>query len=438
MSNKIILQVVALLVIATVTKAQRATTFFVDNMYQAEVNPAYIPDSKINIYLGNSLLDVGNNGFTLDQVLDSGSGSQVPTWTLNELAGSRKIKNYNLGGVEATISTFDLGYKISDKLAVSVGHSWRLQSGIGYGQGIVNLATFGNAPFIGQRIDLGTYVDYAAFNEIYLGGAYNFGKITFGGRVKYLSGIENLSTGNSNFSIYTDDEIYELTIAADYQLYNSRVLVYEDIDNFEVDTESYLSFNNFLSKNHGLAIDLGATMQISDQLKVILSASDMGSITWNNTPIIYEVSRDTKLEGIDIVDLVKNGGESINLRDSVYAFFEANEERSEYSTDLSPSVHFGGQLTLDMYTFGMMLGSHSVADDRRITLAFVARKKINDLITLTLSNSVRDGVWINPGLGIEGKYKGIRGFLSSANVISLLAPKSQHVFNLQGGIGYAF
>lgn len=421
--------------LTSVSYAQRSLSYFTDNFYASEYNPSYISEDTINVFFGNSIIDVANNGFTLNQVVDGASRSTLIR--LESLSNGR-INNYNLAGIEATISTIDLGYRLKSGIQLSAGHSWRLQSGLGYTQDLVNLAAFGNAPYIGSTLDIGVYTDYTAFNELYLGAAKKFGKFSIGAKVKYLSGIENLSTGQNKLLLNTSNEIYQLELDADYELFNSRVLTYNGIEDVEADVESYLNFNNFLANNHGFALDLGASIDVNENLTIFLSAIDIGSITWDNSPIIYSLKDTKTLEGIDIIDIVNNEGGTINIQDTLYQFFDAESTLENYTSNLNATLFFGGKLSLNEYTFGMMMSSQNVADDNRISLSLVAKKKLNDVISLGISNSVRDGIFINPGLMIDGKYKSIRGWLTTDNVIALVAPKSQNIFNLQGGIGLAF
>ena len=103
---------------------------------------------------------------------------------------------------------------------------------------------------------------------------------SIGGRIKYLNGIGNLSTSNSNLFLTTDDDIYQLSLNADYQINASSLLLYNGLDAPEEIVQlGGLGLDQVFTSNRGLAFDLGVHLKFDD-LDIALSVLDIGQITW--------------------------------------------------------------------------------------------------------------------------------------------------------------
>ncbi|NJL75387.1 MAG: hypothetical protein HC892_10500 [Saprospiraceae bacterium] len=95
-----------------------------------------------------------------------------------------------------------------------------------------------------------------------------------------MNGLNDISTARNDLSIYTDSEIYELTLTGDYQVNTSSLVEYNGLDDLNnvVDVDELLR-GQLLTKNQGIALDLGAKITLSD-LTIAASVLDLGFINW--------------------------------------------------------------------------------------------------------------------------------------------------------------
>lgn len=183
----------------------------------------------------------------------------------------------------------------------SVGHSFRNQANVQYPRELIELIHYGNAPYIGETLDLGTSVNWTSYSDFNVGLAYQIGIISVGARAHFLNGIQYLETERNDISLHTDEDIYQLTFATDMLLRSSSFLTAEDLDALSFEFTGLETYEWF-SRNKGFSLDLGASVEFFDRLTAELSILDLGSIKWKDVKE-YTSNGSYTYEGVEVENL---------------------------------------------------------------------------------------------------------------------------------------
>ena len=188
-------------------------------------NPAFFPkDKRFVIGLPSFGLDAAHSGnITYNDLLRKQGDRTV--LDLGKAIG--KLEPENEGRYDQRFETVSLGLRLPGNFFLQAGHAVRLNASLTYPKSLVELFWYGNAPYIGQNIQVGFSTTTFDWNEVSLGLGRQFGdKFSIGARAKYLSGISSLQTDDAHrqVSVYTDPDIYQLTLNSDYAFHSSSLI----------------------------------------------------------------------------------------------------------------------------------------------------------------------------------------------------------------------
>jgi len=233
--------------------------------------------------------------------------------------------------IDAQISILGLDLRKGNN-QFSFNYGFRTYVDLEFNRGFIDLYHFGNEPFIGEEINLSHYFDIGAYHQISLAYARSFGGLSLGGRVKWLSGVDNISSDENQMSLYTDPDIYQLTLssAEGAKYHSAGGIVYNGIDSIDVNYKA-IAFRNFGS-NTGLGYDLGISGNF-DKFHFGLSIMDIGKIKWNKDVRTYTSASETLYEGLDLLDFF-NDETDIVVEDSLKKLLDLDESFEEFETDL--------------------------------------------------------------------------------------------------------
>lgn len=214
----------------------------------------------------------------------------------------------------------------------SVAYGISAESAVSYSKDFINLYQYGNAAYIDQTMDLSHQLSLSSYHKFQLGYARAIGGFNIGARLNVLSGISNISTPLNELGLYTDPDIYQLSlIAPEGIIFNtSGGLDYNGIDDITVDYKP-ISFNN-LGKNLGYGLDIGIYGQ-TGKISYAASILDIGKINWNENSKQYKSETETIYEGLDLLDFFDDTNDIV-VEDSLKALLELEETPGSYSTDL--------------------------------------------------------------------------------------------------------
>ncbi|MFZ1749375.1 MAG: DUF5723 family protein, partial [Saprospiraceae bacterium] len=391
------------------------------------LNPGLKLDKKFNLSLGAIDANIGTDGPSIDEMTSKNAAGKriIDIQKLND--GLDPHHNIWVGTNIQTISmSFNLGGWV-----LMGGHGHRTTANIKYPKGLIEIASQGNAAFVGQNVQIGPSIDLLSYNELCLGLQKTQGKFTVGAKGKLLFGTAGATTERSDITILTDDEYYQLTLTNNYTIRSSSFLKYNSLDSITADLPTF-TFDNLFYNNRGFAFDLGVSFQITDDLTLSASALDIGSIDWDFTPRKYISNGTFVFEGLDIQDFIDGNSEEI-FKDSLLGLIKVQSSLENFNTPLNPTFSLGASYQLGKtWTFHGLYMRRSNFEDIRNTLSLMAVARIGILdigaqYHLAKNNYASLGLFSNLKLGPVGLY------LASDNIGAIIQPLTQKNISLRLG-----
>jgi len=397
-----------------IVNGQNIHHFFVQDIYQRSYfNPALNNSGKVMIASGLGL-DFSTNGPAVsDFIVKKPEGGLLlsASSAINAMEPLNDVFGYS------AVNTFD--FSIQTPIGrISAGHAWKANGWMEYSKDLAELLTFGNGEFIGETIQIGPQIDYINYNEVYLGIQKDIGILSIGAKIKRLSGVEAIKTGNSKIELTTSDDIYQLTLASEYELNSSGAFSYTDINNFDLNVENF-SFENFLSSNGGWAFDIGASANLGEKLELSLSILDIGGMDWDADPATYSSSTTQTFDGIDVSEYITSEEEFVIL-DSIESLLDLQETSTTFSTKLPTQIFLGGTFKLsDLWSFGAIVHSKGNGDRRENVLGLNATARLYKFLSAGVLYAIKNGQATNIGLHTSVKVGPVTGFLSTDSILKV-------------------
>ena len=433
---RLILTIVASLLLGFSTFSQDNSIHMMDSVYaRTDVNPAYRFDKKIVIDLPGLTFGAYTNGISIADLLVENGG-------LNELRlkeGIANINDINYVTGETSVNLLGIGMTFG-KWQFSTGYNWHFKGSTNYTKDLFLLAANGNAPYIGQTLEVGPDLLLQSYHELYIGTSYKLGNVTLGTRVKLLSGINDISTDNSSIKLTTEEEIYQLRVESDYILNATGIIDYNGLNDVDIDSDrlSNERFSNLFGENIGVAIDLGVDWKINNELSISASVLDLGSISWKNDVTNYISKGDNTFEGIDILDYIDDDQEVV-LEDSLYNLLNFQETSEGYSTAVGAKINLSARYQL---TPKIALGTNY----------YYVSNAINSRYLLSLNSQYKALSWLSVGTGYGISSNSpvlipfntmfhigfVDFYMSTDNILSGFAINSSKVSNFRLGLQLGF
>lgn len=264
--------------------------FFKDVPQSGISNPALMPNNDLYISFGLGMFGFNFNtsGFCYHDIIN-----RHPVYSdslrvdIRGFADKLNENNYFSFGLDKNIIGF--GFRAGKNyfsFDMSISSDFRFN----FSKDVFEFALYGtDVPsgetklFDGKLIEMTTYL------------ANSFGyareindKLTVGGRVKFLFGIADIHTKNSDIRLkYNDSD--EIAAQCDVDIYTSNIAgnfimssLFDEDSKTEFNAGEAADITSNMFSNVGLAFDLGAAYKINDEMEVSLAISDMGFINWNS------------------------------------------------------------------------------------------------------------------------------------------------------------
>ena len=433
---KVITTIVAILLLGFSAFGQDISIHMMDSVYaRTDVNPAYRFDKKIVIDLPGLTVGTYTNGVSIGDLLVENGG-------LNELKlkeGINDVNDINYATGESSVNLIGAGVTLG-KWQLSTGYNWHYKGSTNYTKDVFLLAANGNAPYIGETLDVGPELLLQSYHEVYLGASYQMNSVTFGTRIKFMSGINDISTENASIKLTTEEEIYQLRVESDYVLNTTGAVDYDGINNVDVNGDKLSDelFSNFFGENSGVAIDLGVDWKVNDKFSLSASVLDLGSISWKKDVVNYISKGDNTFEGVDILDYIDDDQEVV-LEDSLYNLLDFEESNEGYSTSIGAKIHLNARYQMSPK---LTLGANY----------YRASNAINSRYLISVNGQYKALPWLSfgTGYGLSSNspilipfntmlHLGIVDlYMSSDNILSSFSIKSAKVSQLRIGLQLGF
>ncbi len=286
-----------LLLVGGSVQAQRGYTmnFMSQIPQQSKYNPAYYTCYKTYIGfpgLSGVQVQVNNDFLSISRLGRRGDSSFIID--VNKFVSSA-FNNNNIG-FEVSEDLINFGFKINDKNQIHFALGVEGYANLQITKNTLNFLLRGPGLFIGKgetEALSGNSIDFNLYGVVSLGYARRISKdLSIGARFKLLSGITNVYTSSSKVNVKIDDGHDPFTTPYRYDL-KPEIALQGSFRDCPEDSNMFYALRNLqeigsaismpekITDNLGMAFDIGATYDISEDLSLGASVYDIGSITWN-------------------------------------------------------------------------------------------------------------------------------------------------------------
>lgn len=298
---------------------------------------------------------------------------------------------------------------------------------IGFNKDFLGFVTQGNAPYIGQTLNLDPQFNVSMYQEFGFGISREILKIfTVGARAKYLVGLANINTVQGDLSLTTSDQFYQLEANADYQIQiagmpgvaTATELIDLPIDSF-FNAQIQDPFGN-LTGNTGVAFDIGGTMDIGEFLHVGLSILDIGTINWEKDAYQYDLSAAFKFDGIDAAGFL-TGDDIASIADTLDRIVSLTSNEMSYSAGVNTKLYLTGRMKFGKgFYVNAVLRNEFTPNGVRTGFGVGAQKDFGRILSLGAMYSVRNGSFMNLGANMSLKLGPVQVFVLSDNLLPIV------------------
>ncbi len=305
------------------------------------LNPAAQPTAKVVVgFPALSNLDVSylNTAGTFNDFFSQqNSGDSLFLDLSKVISQNHDVEHINIA---VNHDLLFIGFKIH-KSFLSFGVKQRLQVNTSLPTDLFKLAWNGNAPYVGQTLNLSTIkINEDHFIDYHLGLSIPVTKkLNLGFRIHLLQGLSNIYTENNNltFTVLDNSQSAYSIVASTHFLVNTSGLP----DSTDFDPVAYLT--NF--QNLGYSLDLGIVYQINDQLGFSASLINIGSGNFKENTTSYQSEEDSiHFDGFNL-DFVNNGDDDPfqNIGDSLSDLLHVTSFSQNYHTTIPKRLLVSGQ-----------------------------------------------------------------------------------------------
>lgn len=423
-------------ILSNLNAQEELGTHFMRDIWQAGLsNPALTTNKRLEIGLPSLYFNVGTTGVKFGELVRTDSDG-VNRINISEVINNLEDENYL--GADVEVETFRLAFKVKE-LQLSFHHAIHSNNYFSYPKDLAELILLGNAGAIGETMELGPDIQLTAYNEFALGLAQKFGKIGVGARVKFLTGIGNATTAQSDLTLFTDEDIYQLTLTSDILLNTSSFLRINGVNDFDLGVTD-LSGADLFTKNNGLAFDLGFTFELTDRLQLAASVRDIGKINWNDNVVNYRSQETINYDGIMLDSILQGSSvpfqETLDSLQDVVAFSETNDA---YTTTLPLKTYLSASYQFsDTWTFGALLHTTSFRENTSLAMALSARAKLGKICAVGATLARRNQSFDNLGLNFTLHLGPAAIYAMTDNILTAVQPGNSQNFNVRTGLNLAF
>ncbi len=427
-----------LLSLPVLSFGQEAYTMkFLPQLQQSQwVNASNQTDAKITVglpVLSGVSFYIFNSGFTYHNLF-----SRVNDSTMSIHPGNfiDKLKNRNLIAFGADVSLlsanvafedFTVGFSVTDKA------DFRFT----YPKDLFKFAWYGNGAYIGQWLNIGNFGLKASwYREYALHGTKNYGKWTFGASPKLLFGKTNINSKTSYLQVYTDPDYYAITAKSEMNLQTSGFADSADRAQGKMSFPGY-AFN---TKNKGLGIDLGASYQLTDEIKVAAGMNNLGFINWKSNVHNYTVGPTSfTFDGFDLSHYLASGDSNFistdQYVDSVKNLVKFEKNTQSYRTSLPVEFYMMGNYKLNKYhTFGAQLSTQRFSKKMIFSTTLCYQVTLGKHFTGALSYTMKTSSAFNLGGAIVARFAGMHWYFATDNWWASIRPLDSKNMNLHMGV----
>jgi hypothetical protein len=396
------------------------------------VNPSQMPQSKINIglpVLSSVYFNLGNSGFRVTDLIKSGPGDSNHL-DINNMLNKLGKSNYISQALQVDLLSF--GIRLFQKNYISFSIVEKEYVNFSYPKNFLDWVWQGNGAFLGQNMNFNFGLNVIHYREYGIGYARQISdKLTVGGKLKYLYGMEDISAQNNSFTFNTD--------ATDYG-YTTNDNVNVNTSGFGPGTGSDFGTPYLLNRNNtGMAVDAGATYKLNDKFTFSASLIDLGYINWRSYTSNYTSNGAFNFDGVDITQFTSGDSNAFNkLTDSAKNAFNVKTAHKSYTTSLPAQVYLGANYKLsEKANAGLLLYGQFFNNILVPAVSASYNLKLTNWFSVSAAYSVmnRDATNVGVGFAVTGP---VQFYVVSDNVIGFFVPQEVKTVNVRFGVNLCF
>lgn len=429
------------------------------------INPSYQPDagfyfgipgiSPIRAEISSSSLSLG------DIIFPHPSEDSLITF-LHPLADKeaflKKLKPLNYVISDVGTSLFSLGFRTGAGF-FSLDVTTRVDGNLYIPGDLARLAIEGASEGQTYMLD-GIGAELSGFEEISLGWSGNIGrKVQIGVRGKFLFGIGNFSTTQSQLSLTTSEEAWSIhskmlfnaslpfaEVVYDEDGMIEDIVIDEDLQNMNPFTLARFAFNK---NNLGAGIDLGISYRPGERWLLSASLLDLGMVQWKDNVHTgsYEIDYEyTSLE-VDPFDFINDNADIDNYADSTLTALADTllggldlARGQAYSTRLNSKLYLGASwYATPNINFGLLSRTDFLRNAVVEQVTASANFSAGRILNFTLSYSYINSYFKNLGAGISLNAGPLNLYLVSDNALNAVFwPQETRSANFWFGMNLVF
>ena len=300
-------------------------------LQQTLANPAALQDHHVTV----GLFSVGAGYFSPFAVNDAG---EVRDGTLF-IDPDQFINRLNVRGNDQRfgVNVDGLAFNYRRKgWQAGFSHRVRAEGAMDLPRGLVELAAYGNAPYVGTPLQVMPIIDAFAFQEFAVHGAATlWDNLTVGGRVKLLRGVGAIQTTTADVILETDPDFYETSLQTNVTLNTAGYPV--SFDGTGID---FGEIEGFGSAGSGFGVDLGAVYKHEDKWEAGLSIRDLGAIAWTGDAMQHRSNGSFEFRGYE-GNIFDDGGVEFDVEgtvDSIIGAVQFVSTEQSFTTALPTKV----------------------------------------------------------------------------------------------------
>ncbi|MBS3807194.1 MAG: hypothetical protein KGY60_06785 [Bacteroidales bacterium] len=468
-AKRLLIFVLFSLTIPLVSSAQETNTmYFMPRLPQMSfMNPAFQPECNFYLSLpgvSEVNLNLGNNSLTYNDVIfDSPVNDSLITFLHPQADPSNFLSQLNPSNdlfTEFSTNIFGFGFRAGPGY-FTFHVKERSELNFSYPKDFMTFLLEGNQQMQGQTMDFNHFNLFTNHHlEYSLGYAGKVGdKLGFGVRLKYLNGLANLQSEEFDLQMYTSASGDSLALNTNIDMRGSVPVevatdslgfIEEVSDPFHSipeegeppeETEPTLSD---LFANPGIALDFGVSYQLTDQLEISASVTDLGFINYNKDVHNYTIhGEDIAFTGVDVSSEFDDGENNFDpaqqMADSLKEQIQFSYAENQFLHFLGPRIYVGGNYSLsDRVDLGLVSRTRFFGGEVKQSFTLSANTRPIRGVSFSASYSVMNRAYNNLGLGLGLRLGPFQVYTVSDVLSAGLWPENTRAFNLRFGLNFVF
>ncbi|MBD98279.1 MAG: hypothetical protein CMO34_00405 [Verrucomicrobia bacterium] len=439
MMKKLSLTTVAFFMIFCVIAQQDFIMYNLRNVPQSIYsNPSNRFNGKFYIglpALSSNYFSLSNSGFAYSDAFEERNGDLYLDF--DNLINTMEDNNYLSFNLKVDLLSF--GFNINDRTQLTVNVTENANFRLTYNKDLFRFIYKGNAGFGSSEANFeGLGLNLNHYREYGIGVSHQLTKkLRLGIKGKYLYGMENIYSEESNIKIQTDPQTFAIKGSADLTL---RTTGFQEVDENEGAME-YFSGRD----NKGWGLDFGANYELNEKWSFNASVIDIGYITWKDYTKSYSNDGEPynyRGVDIDILDAQSPGDETSfdRVLDSLQeAFNLVEKEGEEYKSALASRIYMGANYKLnDQTVAGGILHTEFFQGDIRPALSLNINRQMTKWISLSAAYTLINRSYNNLGLGLVLDPGPVQFYIVSDNVLGAIQPQHARHAQVRFGLNLIF